>query len=435
MKIEQKEKEILNRKDPELKAPKEQKKDDNLIEKDKQPFIQDKIDEFILDEMIKPENEIEKRDKFLIFGNKKQMPKNLIQHIYFDIPKAIKEPNEIISEEKKILPLIKESTNEIKLENNLIMPNNLKKSEIKHIDTILLEQKEMKPLEQEKIDELPIEGEKRPDNAIESTKRIKILKNDKPQNQIINTEKLNILAEEKKEIKPKIQFENEIKEQEGLFISSKSKEPLLINKNENIFIEPSKRLILSKRFENLVGNKENDINIEGIKNLQNPKNENENENENEIMSQEKIFIPGEKKEKIVLLPKKFEIIDEEKVNHFYLKANENKQVKEFFPVIPIRVIDNLYIPSKGKIPLLERENYINKIEPQLKIENTQSVYIEPNIHDLSDNFQKEFIHEICIGYMIKPEYDNSIAIKDTNKNMQLKGRQKKFDDISGESRE
>ena len=220
---------------------------------------------------------------------------------------------------------------------------------------------------------------------------------------------------------------------------------MLINKNENIFIEQSKRLILSKRFENLVGNKENDINIVGIKNLQNAKNE------NEIMSQEKIFIPGEKKE-VVLLPKKFEIINEEKINDLYLKANKNKdvngeQVKEFFPLINESVIDNLYIPSKEKIPLsgektqnifikgIKRENYINKIESDFKIENTQSIYIEPNIHDLSDNFQKEFIHEICIGYMIKPENDNTIDIKDTNKNMQLKGRQKKFDDISGENRD
>jgi hypothetical protein len=161
---------------------------------------------------------------------------------------------------------------------------------------------------------LNIEGEKRPDNAIESTKRIKILKNDKPQNQIINTEKLNILAEEKKEIKPKIQFENEIKEQEGLFISSKSKEPLLINKNENIFIEPSKRLILSKRFENLVGNKENDINIEGIKNLQNPKNENENENENEIDNENFKILVNNFEEKLLKINNQFELINSNILN-------------------------------------------------------------------------------------------------------------------------
>ena len=468
-----------------LKGPKEQIKEKNIINVIKEPLVQDKMDDFNFEGMTKPENEIEQKDKFLLFGNKKEKAKeipinNLIQHTYsLEIPKINKQPNQITSLDKiNILPtkkmekekfLMKENINEIKIENELSIPTNLNNLEIK-------------PLEQDKIDDFPIEGEKRPDNAIESTKRLKILKNDKPPNQIINLEGLSILSQGKEEvqIKEKVEYQNEIQKAGELNIASKQKEPLLINNSESFYIEADnkedKNLILSKRFDNLIGKKENDINIEGIKSLHNAKYG----NENEIKDQEKIFIPAKKKEILLditneniyiegnkpnqslIFFKKFEILNEEKPNDIYLQGNKIEKIvseeKKKEPLIVDNVINNLFIEgnkqniipkeiSQEKLPLSEEntqnlfisgiQKEINKIniekqEPKYEIQSLEPISILYNKHDLSDNLQTEFIHDICIGYKIKPENDNNINIKDNY--LALKGK-KKFEDISGESRD
>jgi hypothetical protein len=78
------------------------------------------MDDFNFEGMTKPENEIEQKDKFLLFGNKKEKAKeipinNIIQHTYsVEIPKINKQPNQIASLDKiNILPTKKNGKRKI----------------------------------------------------------------------------------------------------------------------------------------------------------------------------------------------------------------------------------------------------------------------------------------------------------------------------------
>ena len=395
-KIERKEKEetkeILNEKNKDEIA---KESEENILPSKKYLLIEDKMDDLILESLVKPKNEIENRDRFLILSRKKEekkaeqvlKPENKIEQIKtLNIPKTAKEPNKIInldqfniiSKEKEKMkeieqkPLIKENIDEIKLENKAKIKN-INNYEIKHLDTILLPQKQESPYEIEGIDELPVEGEIRPENAIESTKRMKILKIEKPKNEIVNQEEeMTILSPHKKE--ENLKYNNEIEKALEISILTKekpkneikSKEPLLKINNEELSIEGNKKVtLLAKKFndENLIEDKPYYMNIEGIKNLQIAKPE------NEIDEREKILIPPKKKEpllkinngelcikvdKALLRAKKIENLVENKENYIYFEGKKMSITSRIFENLQ-KNQNNLFIlagKKEAKGPLL-----------------------------------------------------------------------------------
>ena len=226
-------------------------------------------------------------------------------------------------------------------------------------------------------------------------KKLKILKTDKPPNEIVNQEDINIISERKiysnkieeneKIYIPNIQkekYENEIKKQDIIFIPcvQKEKDPLLIINNDTFYIEGNKALSLAQKRENIIQNKINEINIEGIKKLQNAIPQ------NEIKSQEKIFIPSQKKDEPLL-------VEDKVLDNLSIKGMEEDEISYQYKI---------YLLSQEKRLLEERaENIIipgkinEKKGKELLIQNI-FFNIPAQKKDLSQNLENEFINELVL---------------------------------------
>ena len=510
---------LSNKKEPLI----EDKMDDLIFDGIIRPKnIIENADKFNIFKTPRPKNEIKNQDKLFISPNKKKIlleyhklkdlyisgnnkPENIIQQNYhFNIPKVQKEPNKILHLDKIIIlpkekePLMKENIenfmygniisedNEKENEsNNLKNKNrkNEKENEISHIDSIFMEQKEIEPLIKEQLDELPIESEKRPENYIETIKKMTILKRNKPQNEIVKLENIMIFPEKNKikdvftnknnnEIQKTEQIDiqkvikkpqNEIKSQERIFIPPKEKKALMKENIKVLYFKGDNKLALLRNSKNLLKDKTNDINIEGLvkENLK---------PENEIKSLEKIFIPSKKKEPLVkesikdlylegnkflslsktnenlLKDKTNDITIEGKKDEKVLHENEIKFQEELF--IPslmknkliendINNIDKIFIPSKEKEPLLEDKiNNINiqgiiknENETQIKQPNNEITNINPIFiaGKKKEPLQKQFTNEVNLLNIINEDENESQIL--------LKGIKPKFINIVEENKD
>ena len=433
-------------------------------------LCEDKMDEFIVDGLPKPKNEIETTETFYIHkttnemksldkiftsskeGEKEKIPlsENKIEKTCdYYIPKTQKEPFE-----KQNIDKIKIDNIDMNLDNNNIPEKEkekLKKGKNKKED-----ENKISPahtysdvLKNEQMDELKIEGEKRPDNAIETVIKMNINRTEKPKNEIIYSEKIEICpekTEKKEELKIREFMEpNQIQRIEPINIinnidksmtSPLEKKPLLKINNEEIYIPGNKVLSLPKKIQNLQEENANNVCIKGTK--------------KDILSLEKkplikemnqeLFIEGitiPKKEENLEKPKiKNEINNIDKIMISSLEKQPLSKNNEELFILGNKVSSPIFIASKIKEPLLEEKTnnieIINQKKPEneikdislidkgkpieikklsdIEIDYNEPIFISPR---RKEPLQKQFINEVYIENK-KPENDISLKGKRIN---------------------
>ena len=303
----------------------------------KEPLEEDKMDELIIDGIIRPENIIENTEKF----NIKSIP-------------VIREPYEIDYME----------------------------------DVIIITPKKEKILKKESMDKLSIDGEIKPQNTIEKTKQIDILSNPspRPKNEIKNIDKIFIAPKEKspltqekledfnikgvEKILPK--QNNVIKNIDKIYIASKIREPLLEDKRDELHIEGTKTLKSAKKI--LSPLKKENIDELCYEGEEEPKEEEKKPIKiNEISNIDKKFIE----------PKEREPLLKEKKDNICIEGIK-QPVKVLKSDNIIENVEPIYIPSIKKEPLQKQFNQ------ELFIENTK-ITKEPenNINEIEKNSELE----------------------------------------------
>ena len=419
-------------------SPKEiNKKIDNTFKKEL--LLKDKMDDIYIEKTKKPENIIEKTEKFDIFKislpNKPVIvkPENKIEKTSeFNIPKTEKEPNEILHLDKLFIPKVEKEPFEIENIDKIIIGNidknedegkipetitnkkNNKNNKIVHLESILMKPKKKDPLTYEQMDDINIDGEKRPDNVIETVKKLRIMRTEKPTNEIVYLEDISISPDispdktkEKKIMPYQIQTaeqinisrilkpQNKINNIDKIMLSSIEKGPLSKNKNDELFIKGNKESLFSQKLKSLQRDKIDELSIKGEKTPQN-----EIKNIDKIMlssiekkpllkdNNEELFIEGNKK---LLLPRKFENVEKDIIDELKVEG-------EVIPQNEIKNIDKIMLSSIEKQPLSKNKNDELFIEgeaiPKNEIKNIDKIMLSSiEKQPLSENKNDELFIE------------------------------------------
>jgi len=348
-----------------------------LMSKILKSLQRDKIDELSIKGEKTPQNEIKNIDKIMLSSiEKKPLLKDKSEELFIEGNKKLLLPKKFENVEKDII-------DEFNIEGEKIPQN-----QIKNIDKIILSSLEKQPLSKNKNDELFIEGEKIPQNEIKNIDKIMLCSIEK---QPLSKNKNDELFIEGEAIP-----QNEIKNIDKIMLSSLEKQPLSKNKNDELFIEGNKKLLLPKIFENVEKDTIDELNIEGEAI---PQNEIKNIDKIMLSSLEKqplsknkndeLFIEGNKK---LLLPKMFDNIEKDIMDELYIggiKIQQRPQTQN-----EIISQEELFIESKNKEPLIQQKAFnlnFKSIKPQ-KLQQDNEINNIDKI--LISSLEKPLLHEI-----------------------------------------
>jgi len=426
-----------------------------IKEAKEKPKLQiDKMDDFNIEGMTRPENAIDITKKLKILKSPiEKSPNKIINNGEFfipstKIPKSLEEPKkapniitrleEYYIHQKEKQPLEKENIDTINISNEenkneiplddqkyILKTKKIYKNEIKHVDEFKIKGKEKKPLTEEALDELTIDAQIRPENAIETVKKLQILKAVHPKNEKIKYDTLPLTKDKIDEIKfdgkKIIVPENSIKTQESLFIKPKEKKTVLNIEKQDIYIEGIKTKTLAKKIQILEENKVNDIHLKG-------KMDKKIIPANKVKFEKELFIEGKKKQPLV----------EQKIINDFAIVDVDKEItpKLSKPKLEISYKDKIPIYSKDKEPLLrkkentifiqgiiEKKGQVKIIKPKNEIEKISPIYISSQ---KKPPLKKQITSELYIKNEDKENDQQELV---------LKGKRIKFTTIEEENKD